>query len=68
MNGLFPSLADVDLTFVFLPLLSFEVAILVVNLRYFIKVLRFWFLSSRLFPLVMTDMQLLLQKVFDTHA
>ncbi|KAF2600331.1 hypothetical protein F2Q68_00008596, partial [Brassica cretica] len=31
---------DVDLTFVFLPLLSFEVAILVVNLRYFIKVLR----------------------------
>lgn len=50
MNGLFPSLADVDLTFVFLPLLAFEVAILVVNLRYFINVLRFWFCNLDFCP------------------
>lgn len=46
--GSFGCVAVVDLKIVFLPLLAFEVAILVDNVRYSINVLRFGYVSPLL--------------------
>ena len=48
LYGSFGCVAVVDLKIVFLPLLAFEVAILVDNVRYSINVLRFGYVSPLL--------------------